>query len=736
MSEKEITKDIRRRMCFRFWVAALSCFAVITLASLALWGMYRYVSARKPPDVETAAEELIEKIDNLRIGKNSPEKLEEMKDAYEELSDKQKMQVTEGRYERILEAAVLEEVLEKNGNSLVVPDKSKNGYDMAFGTDKEMALRRRAGKIVFEGQAQVRGSEADDTFQQLISGDNSFTIEAEINPNDWGYGDGDFNMIASKGDNCAAFRISSQSVYFFIKNIYGEWKGVKIKLTREQMTSWLHVAAVYDRGDVSVYLEGGGFETLADAGAITGSAYPLGIGYCPETKRGSKNSIKSFRVYSRALTKEELDAGTCSPEDKDVVLWYDFGDYTCPGLDADIRGVRSSVDFVKLLKGESVQVPVEPVPYYAKEDIVYRVEPEGAADISTSGRVSGLEKETVVVTAEAEGTDFSVTVPVDIGNIDLSFRNVLEWIVQRILLIDAVVFALCLFCILLVQRRQAVSYLTKLSEAVYFIGKDVREMELPPILGDTQKLIREVEDSLRQKEYAVNEAEKRKNDMVVYLAHDLKTPIASVIGYLTLLRDEEQISPETHRHYIEIALNNSERLDELVSEFFEIARSNLSYLTLTCQEICLTWLLEQMVAEFEPMLAEKGLTCKLEAADDIFLRCDAEKIERVFDNLLRNAINYSFPNTEICLAVEAGEKVTVTCTNHGETIPQEKLNRIFEQFYRLDSARSSRTGGSGLGLAIAKQLVELHHGEIRAESREGQVRFIITFPADEQRENA
>lgn len=728
MNEKEITKDIRHQMCLRFWMAALGCFAVITLVSLALWGVCQYVSMQKLPVVETEAAKLIEKIDDLRIGGNDLEELEEMKAVYEGLSDKQKNQVTEERYERILEAAALEEVLEKNGNLLEVPDKSGNGYDMSFGADKGMALRRRAGKIVFEGQALAGGDEADDTFQRLVNGHNSFTIEAELNPNDWGYSDGDFNMIASKGDNCAAFRISSQSVYFFIKNVYGEWKGVKIKLTREQMNSWLHVAAVYDEGDVSVYLEGEGFETLADAGMIAGSEYPLGIGYCPETQRGSKSSIKSFRVYSRALTKEELDEGACAPEDKDVVVWYDFADYICPGLDMDIRGVRSYVDFVKILKGESVQVPVEPIPYYAREEIVYRVEPEGVAEISPMGTVSGLEKATVMVKAEAEGTDFSVAVPVDIGNIDLSFRNVLEWIVQRMFLIDAAAFAICLFCIVLVQRRLSISYLTKLSEAVYFIGKDTRGTELPPILGNTQNLIREVEDSLHQKESAVNEAEKRKNDMVVYLAHDLKTPIASLIGYLTLLRDEEQISPEIHRHYIEVALNNSQRLDELVSEFFEITQCNLSYLTLAYREICLTWMLEQMIAEFEPMLAEKGLTCKLEAQEDIYLRCDAEKIERVFDNLLRNAINYSLPNTEICLALTVGEKVTVTCTNYGETIPREALSHIFEQFYRLDSARSSRTGGSGLGLAIVKQLVELHHGEIKAESKDGQICFTVTLP--------
>lgn len=499
------------------------------------------------------------------------------------------------------------------------------------------------------------------------------------------------------------------------------------------MNSWIHVAAIYNGSDISVYLEGKELETLKEAGTVVASEYPLGIGYCPEMNRTSRNSIKSFRVYSRALTKEELDQGTCTPED--AAVWYDFSDYICKGLDTEIKGMRSSTRLVKVPVGGEAQVQAEPVPYYAKEDILYSVDNEEAAAVSGSGILYGNMAETVSVTAKAEGTKYSVEIPVDISNPALNFYDVLEWMVQRILYIDAAVFALCLFCIMAVQRRKAISYVTKISEALYFIGKDAGKTELPPVLGNTQNLIREVEDSLRQKEHAADEAEKRKNDMVVYLAHDLKTPIASIIGYLTLLRDEKQISPEMHQRYLEIALGNSERLDDLVSEFFEITRFNLSYLTLVYQEIYITWMLEQLIAEFEPMLAEKGLTCRLEAAEDICLRCDAEKIERVFSNLLRNAINYSFPNTEICLTVTAAEQVEITCTNYGETIPQEKLNRIFEQFYRLDSARSSRTGGSGLGLAIAKQLVELHHGEIKAKSKKGQICFTVTLPFQEEPES-
>ena len=132
--------------------------------------------------------------------------------------------------------------------------------------------------------------------------------------------------------------------------------------------------------------------------------------------------------------------------------------------------------------------------------------------------------------------------------------------------------------------------------------------------------------------------------------------------------------------------------------------------------------------EFQPVLDQKGLTCRLAAGEDILLNCDADKMQRVFDNLLRNAVNYSYDGTEIAIEADSGEdSVKLRFSNQGGTIPKEKLERIFEQFYRLDTGRSSH--GTGLGLAIAKQIVTLHKGTIAAESREGVTVFTVVLPA-------
>ncbi len=258
---------------------------------------------------------------------------------------------------------------------------------------------------------------------------------------------------------------------------------------------------------------------------------------------------------------------------------------------------------------------------------------------------------------------------------------------------------------------------------------DEQPIQLSPELAGVQDELNSVrEGALRSALYA-KEAEQRKNDLIVYLAHDLKTPLTSVIGYLTLLRDEPELSPEMRAKYTGIALEKAERLESLINEFFEITRFSLSHLTLQEEAVNLTRMLEQITFEFQPALAEKELFWDLSLDPEVILLCDPDKLERVFDNLLRNAVNYSYAATAIQVALrQQAEQVEVTVRNRGRTIPQEKLDRIFEQFFRLDSARSSSSGGAGLGLAIAKEIVELHGGTIRAESVQESVTFTVTLP--------
>ena len=251
---------------------------------------------------------------------------------------------------------------------------------------------------------------------------------------------------------------------------------------------------------------------------------------------------------------------------------------------------------------------------------------------------------------------------------------------------------------------------------------------LPAALHDIENQMNQIKSDMLASRRAAEDAEKRKNDLVVYLAHDLKTPLTSVIGYLSLLQDERDLPEAQRAKYTGIALDKAERLEDLINEFFEITRFNLSTVTLDYSSIDLVRLLEQLRFEFMPMLKEKSLTCTLCAPDALPISCDAGKMQRVFDNLLRNAVLYSYPDTEIVINAQLdGDSVSVSVVNRGNTIPEEKLRRIFEQFYRLDSARSS-SGGAGLGLAIASNIVTLHGGKINARSADETVEFTVTLP--------
>ena len=257
-------------------------------------------------------------------------------------------------------------------------------------------------------------------------------------------------------------------------------------------------------------------------------------------------------------------------------------------------------------------------------------------------------------------------------------------------------------------------------------------------LGDVEVQLNAARERALRAARAAQAAEQRKNDLVVYLAHDLKTPLTSVIGYLTLLRDEPQLSPELRARYTGIALDKAERLEDLINEFFDITRFNLTHLELEKRPVDLTRMLQQVVSEFGPMLEEARLTCRLDLPPRLEYSCDPDKLARVFDNLMRNACHYAAPDTQVL--VSGGETeggIALAFRNEGSTIPPEKLERIFDQFFRLDSARATRTGGAGLGLAIAREIVELHGGTIRAESGEGWVTFHLFFPRpQENRKNS
>lgn len=294
-----------------------------------------------------------------------------------------------------------------------------------------------------------------------------------------------------------------------------------------------------------------------------------------------------------------------------------------------------------------------------------------------------------------------------------------------------VVGFLCLFSIFFyIALSKMVAYLKQVEAGIDNIVCDSTEsIEMITELKPIEHRLNEIKDILKKQELDAIEGEKKKNDLVVFLAHDLKTPLTSVVAYLTMLDSCKDMPSEDRERYTHIALEKSIRLGELISEFFEITKFNLQEIELEPVELNLSMMLAQLVDEFYGVFQEKNLSCEVETEDELMVWGDPDKLARVFDNILRNAISYCYPDTKIRITAQKSEdSITIVFVNRGDKIPEEKLDMIFEKFYRLDDSRHSTTGGAGLGLAIAKEIVELHGGAIRAESDEEETRFIVTLP--------
>lgn len=295
-------------------------------------------------------------------------------------------------------------------------------------------------------------------------------------------------------------------------------------------------------------------------------------------------------------------------------------------------------------------------------------------------------------------------------------------------LLGCVVSAAALFVI---TANRMAAYLSNISSALDQVEHEPEEPvvlpeELLPLTGQLEELKGEL--LRREKEAAVSE--QKKNELVAYLAHDLRTPLTSVVAYLTMLENQPDMETAERAKYTHIALEKALRLEELINEFFDITKFNLQDFVLEKQEMDLSIFLEQIADENYAMLQKRGMTCAVDAQEDLMIEGDPDKLARVFENLLRNAVAYGSENTQILIQARGGHgRTTIVFTNEGPQIPQKKLEMIFERFYRADDSRSSKTGGSGLGLAIAKQVVELHGGTITAASDRKNTRFIVTFPA-------
>lgn len=292
-----------------------------------------------------------------------------------------------------------------------------------------------------------------------------------------------------------------------------------------------------------------------------------------------------------------------------------------------------------------------------------------------------------------------------------------------------VVYLIGVIVVIVLTLNRSLSYFTKLSNALsdpHLI--EGGKVELPKELTIASQQLELLQTKVRDHEQAAVMAEQRKNEMVAYLAHDIRTPLTSVVGYLSLLAESPDLPIEKRAEYAGIALAKAERLETLVEEFFEITRYNLDSIVLERETIDVALFLDQVVDEFGIAAQERDIKITTIAPEGEHAFLDPSKMARALGNVMKNAISYADAKSEIVLsAIIEGETLIIATSNTGREISKTHLEAIFERFYREDASRG-QGANAGLGLAITREIVEAHGGTIVAESTNGRTTFTMRIP--------
>ena len=313
----------------------------------------------------------------------------------------------------------------------------------------------------------------------------------------------------------------------------------------------------------------------------------------------------------------------------------------------------------------------------------------------------------------------------------IRWQRVKDYLFRGLVIVVLVSAMICRIVTLLYTARQEKKVIHEAGKMIGDYMRHDREAAevFPGEYAEISAQMTQIKSDMQRHEQALKQEASRKNDLITYLAHDLKTPLTSVIGYLSLLDEAPDMPPDQRAKYIRITLDKALRLERLTNEFFEITRYNLQQIVLEKENIDLSFMLVQMTDEFYPILKEHGNRVDLNIKDNLTVYGDSEKLARVFNNILKNAIAYSDIGTVIRIwAEDCDNSVRIYFCNQGKTIPKQRLESIFEKFYRLDEARATNTGGAGLGLAIAKEIVMLHNGTITADSADRVTTFTVCLP--------
>lgn len=311
-------------------------------------------------------------------------------------------------------------------------------------------------------------------------------------------------------------------------------------------------------------------------------------------------------------------------------------------------------------------------------------------------------------------------------------------------ILSLIVFLIIFFDLMTITLR----YLSDLSSAIQEVTNGDYDVEVPIeyddelglLAANINALARTLKDKERESAIlkenerlafdAERNAEKEKNDLITNVAHDLRTPLTTIVGYLELIKNNQQLTKEQIQKYSTVAYEKSKRLQSMMDDLFEFTSLDQTNVKVHMHTVNISELVMQIVDEFYPVFQEHDLKPYIDISQaNLYIYGDGQLLARVFDNLLSNAVKYGEDHNKIKIEVlNDDQMVTVKIRNYGNPIAKEDLPYIFDKFYRSDSSRSSSTGGTGLGLAIAKNIIQIHNGRIFVTSHKNKTTFVVSLP--------
>lgn len=283
-------------------------------------------------------------------------------------------------------------------------------------------------------------------------------------------------------------------------------------------------------------------------------------------------------------------------------------------------------------------------------------------------------------------------------------------------------------------RRYRQMQLRHIINELHYIANGNYDYRIPfELRGDLSKVVASINGLVDSTVAAIEderEIEKSKDELITNVSHDIRTPLTSIIGYLGLIEDGQYQSKEEVFKYTHIAYTKAKQMKSLVDDLFEYTKVRQPTVPVNAMSFDMVQLLEQLAADFELEASKKNIQLSVETSESsLIMDGDTEKLVRVFNNLITNALKYGGHATQIVMQLEkAKTEAIITVRNNGTPIPRESLDQLFDRFYRVDESRSQEISGTGLGLAISQNIVNLHGGYIYAQSNKQWTSFIIHLP--------